>query len=113
MDENIKTSKLDNRLEINPTDYAIETYSPVFKEGRKHTIVPLKISGSSILKGSKVFFMKKSKFEIKSQNRMRTIWKWYKQASKNTRLNPVVIAKGNSRDPLAILNVDHFFDLIK
>ena len=25
--------KLDNRLEISPTDYAIETFIPVFKEG--------------------------------------------------------------------------------
>ena len=40
--------KLDNRLEINPTDYAIETFTSVFKEDQKHTIVPLKISGSSI-----------------------------------------------------------------
>ena len=66
MDETTVQSRLDDRLEINPTDYAIETFTPVFKEGRKHTVVPLKISGSSILKGSKVFFMKKFKFEIKS-----------------------------------------------
>ena len=52
-------------------------------------------------------------FEIKAQNRMRTMWKWYKQASKNTRLNPVVIAKSNSRDPLVLIDLDHFFDLIK
>ena len=41
MDENINTSRLDDRLEINPTDYAIETFTPVFKEGEKHKIVPL------------------------------------------------------------------------
>ena len=52
-------------------------------------------------------------FEIKSQNRMRTMWKWYKQASKNTKLNPVVLAKCNSRDPLVLIDMDHFFDLIK
>ena len=33
MDEITKQSKLYNRLEINPTDYAIETFMPVFKEG--------------------------------------------------------------------------------
>ena len=33
--------KLYDRLEINPTDYAIETFTPVFKEGQKHKIVPL------------------------------------------------------------------------
>ena len=56
--------KLDNRLEINPTDYAIETFTPVFKEDQKHTIVPLKISGSSILKGSKVFLHEEVQEEI-------------------------------------------------
>ena len=68
MDEITKQDKLDNRLEINPTDYAIETYSLVFKEGHKHTIIPLKISGSSILKGSKVLFMKKSKVPIEKKS---------------------------------------------
>jgi hypothetical protein len=52
-------------------------------------------------------------FEIKSQNRMRTMWKWFRQAGKNTKLNPVVVAKCNSRDPLVIIDLDHFFDLIK
>ena len=41
MDEKTKQSKLYDRLEINPTDYAIETFTPVFKEGQKHKIVPL------------------------------------------------------------------------
>ena len=49
--------KLDNRLEINPTDYAIETFTPVFKEDQKHTIVPLKISGSSIKYNSTYFIL--------------------------------------------------------
>ena len=61
MDESTKQSKLNNRLDINPTDYAIKTFTPKFKEGQKHTIVPLKISGNTILKGMKVLFMKKSK----------------------------------------------------
>ena len=52
-------------------------------------------------------------FEVKSQNRMRTMWKWFRQASKNTKLEPVVVAKCNSRDPLVIIDLDHFFDLIK
>jgi|TARA_Y100000294_G_scaffold167902_1_gene177528 hypothetical protein len=52
-------------------------------------------------------------FEIKNQNRMRTMWKWYKQAAKNTKLNPVVVAKCNSRDPLVIISIDHFFNLIR
>ena len=52
-------------------------------------------------------------FEIKHQNRMRTMWKWFRQASKNTKLNPIVVAKCNSRDPLVIMDIDHFFDLIR
>ncbi len=61
MDENTKQSKLDNRLEINPTDYAIKTFTPEFKEGQKYTKVPVKISGNATLKGLKIFFMRKSK----------------------------------------------------
>ena len=49
--------KLDNRLEINPTDYAIETFTLVFKEDQKHSIVPLKISGSSIKYNSTYFIL--------------------------------------------------------
>jgi len=52
-------------------------------------------------------------YEIKSQNRMATIYKWFAQASKKTKLNPVVVMKANGRDPLVVLDVDHFFDLIK
>jgi len=52
-------------------------------------------------------------YEIKSQNRMATVYKWFDQASKKTRLNPVVVMKANGRDPLVVLDVDHFFDLIK
>lgn len=52
-------------------------------------------------------------FEIKSQNRMATVYNWYAQASKKTKHEPVVVMKMNSRDPLVVLSVDHFFDLIK
>ena len=52
-------------------------------------------------------------FEVKSQNRMKTIYDFYKQASKKTKLNPVVIMKMNSRDPLVVLDLDHFFTLIR
>ena len=54
-------------------------------------------------------------FEIKSQNRMKTVYTFYKQASKKIpkNLEPVVIMKMNSRDPLVVLDVDHFLDLIK
>ena len=54
-------------------------------------------------------------FEIKSQNRMATVYNWYNQANKKipTAQEPVVVMKMNSRDPLVVLSVDHFFDLIK
>jgi len=52
-------------------------------------------------------------FEVKSQNRMKTIYDFYKQASKKTRLEPVVVMKMNSREPLVVLDLDHFFTLIR
>jgi|TARA_R110000787_G_scaffold1977_2_gene8236 hypothetical protein len=52
-------------------------------------------------------------FETKSQQRMKTIYSWYKQASKKTKLEPVVVMKQNSKDPLVVISLEHFFDLIK
>ena len=53
-------------------------------------------------------------FEIKAQEKMRTVYQWHKQASKGAnRLTPVVICKRNTRDPLAILKFKHFVDLIR
>ena len=52
-------------------------------------------------------------FEIKNQNRMITIWKWYNQACKNTKLHGAVIMKSNTRDPLAVIDFSHFLELIK
>ena len=52
-------------------------------------------------------------WELKNQQKMATVYKWHKQASKNTRLTPVVVCKMNTRDPLVILDLDHFMSLIK
>ena len=52
-------------------------------------------------------------FEVKNQNKMKTIYDWYKQASKNTKLMPVVVCKMNTREPLVVLDLDDFFELIK
>ena len=52
-------------------------------------------------------------FETKSQQRMKTIYSWYKQARKKTKLEPVVVMKQNSKDPLVVISLEHFFDLIK
>ena len=52
-------------------------------------------------------------WEIKNQEKMATIYKWHRQASKNTKEIPVVVCKMNTRDPLVILDFDTFIDLIK
>ena len=52
-------------------------------------------------------------WELKNQQKMATIYKWHRQASKNTKLNPVVVCKMNTRDPLVILELKHFLDLIR
>ncbi len=52
-------------------------------------------------------------FETKNQNKMRTVYGWYNQACKKTKLPGVVVMKCNSRDPLALIDFNHFLDLIK
>ena len=53
-------------------------------------------------------------FETKNQNKMKTIYEFYNQARKNAgHLEPVVVMKMNSREPLVVLDVEHFFKLIK
>ena len=52
-------------------------------------------------------------FEVKNQNKMKTVYGWYSQACKNTKLHGAVIMKCNTRDPLAVITFDHFLDLIK
>ncbi len=52
-------------------------------------------------------------FEIKSQEKMKTIYQWHKQSSKGAgKLTPVVVCKMNTRDPLVVLEFKHFVDLI-
>ena len=52
-------------------------------------------------------------FECKAQNRLKTVWKWKKQSDKNTRLEGVLVMKMNGKDPLAVMDMNLFFDLIK
>ena len=52
-------------------------------------------------------------FEVKNQNKMKTVYGWYSQACKNTKLHGAVIMKCNTRAPLAVITFDHFLDLIK
>ena len=45
---------------------------------------------------------------------MKTIYDFYKQASKNSKkLSPVVVMKMNSRNPLVVIDFEHFLELIK
>ena len=53
-------------------------------------------------------------FECKNQNKMKTIYDWYKQSSKGSnKLMPSVVMKMNTRTPLVVIDLDDFMDLIK
>ena len=52
-------------------------------------------------------------FETKSQQRMKTIYSWHKQSEKNTNLDGVLVMKMNGKNPLVVIDMDLFFDLIK
>ena len=41
------------------------------------------------------------------------VYDWYKQSGKNTKLEPVVVMKMNTRKPLAVIDLDTFVDLIR
>ena len=40
-------------------------------------------------------------FEVKNRNQMKGVYDWYKQSGKNTKLEPVVVMKMNTRKPRA------------
>ncbi len=52
-------------------------------------------------------------FECKNQEKMKTIYQWYKQAKKHGPLEPVLVCKQNSKEELAIISFKHFMELIK
>jgi len=53
-------------------------------------------------------------FECKHQNKLSTVYSWYSQASKGQhKLIGCVVMKKNSRKPLAVIDLDDFFKLIK
>jgi len=51
--------------------------------------------------------------ECKNQETLKQIYSFYKQASKKTRLEPLLVIKRNANQPLVVVSADHFFDLIK
>ena len=54
-------------------------------------------------------------FECKNQERLETIYDWFDQANKHgkNKCDPVLVIKKNSRKPLAVIDLDHLFELIK
>ena len=53
-------------------------------------------------------------FEVKNQQKMKTVYDWYKQSSKGSgKLTPAVVCKMNTRQPLVVIDLDDFIDLIK
>ena len=52
-------------------------------------------------------------FEAKSQQKFRTLYKFYNQCERHGNLDSVLVIKSNSRKPLAIIDLDTFIDLIK
>ena len=82
------------------------------------------ICASSVENGPDIVLSKTARklvgvnFECKNQNKMKTIYDWYKQSSKNSKglvppLTPCVAMKMNTRAPLVVLDLDDFFTLIK
>ena len=54
-------------------------------------------------------------FEVKNQEKLKGIYQWYRQANKNIPkgLTPVVVCKRNAQDPLVIIDLKTFLELIK
>jgi len=52
-------------------------------------------------------------WEMKNQQKLLTLYKFFKQAQKHGKHEPVLVVKLNSRKPLAVINLDQFIDLIK
>ena len=75
-------------------------------------------NGSDILLSKTARKLVGMNFECKNQNKMKTIYDWYKQSSKNSKglvskLIPCVAMKMNTRAPLAVIDLDDFFTLIQ
>ena len=75
-------------------------------------------NGSDILLSKTARKLVGMNFECKNQNKMKTIYDWYKQSSKNSKglvpkLIPCVAMKMNTRAPLVVIDLDDFFTLIQ
>ena len=71
-------------------------------------------NGSDILLSKTARKLVGVNFECKNQNKMKTIYDWYKQSAKGQhKLMPCVVMKMNTRDPLVVIDLEDFMDLIK
>ena len=52
-------------------------------------------------------------FECKFQERLATLHRWFAQSRKHGRLEPILVVKMSDRKPLLVMDLDHFFDIIK
>ena len=52
-------------------------------------------------------------FECKYQERLATLHRWFSQSKKHGRMEPILVVKMNDKKPLLVMDLDHFFDIIK
>ena len=52
-------------------------------------------------------------FECKYQERLSTLPRWFNQSRKHGRLEPILVVKMNDKKPLLVMDLDHFFEIVK
>tara|TARA_R100001440_G_scaffold56971_2_gene76763 strand:+ start:1522 stop:1866 length:345 start_codon:yes stop_codon:yes gene_type:complete len=52
-------------------------------------------------------------FECKNQEKMKTLYQWFKQAKKHGNEEPILVCKQNTKEELAVINFKHLLELIK
>ena len=103
-----KASKLQNLVR----DKILKAFSPHLR--RKDVQTPTNgVNGPDIVLSRIAKKLCPYNFEVKNRNQIKGVYDWYKQAGKNTKLEPVVVMKMNTRTPLVVIDLDAFIDLIK
>ena len=103
-----KSSKLQNLVR----DIILRAFRPHLRKQDVKT-APNGVNGPDILLSRIAVKLIPWNFEVKNRNQMKTVYDWMKQAGKNTKLEPVVVMKMNTRKPLAVIDLDKFIELIK
>ena len=52
-------------------------------------------------------------FECKYQERLATLHRWFSQSRKHGRMEPILVVKMNDKKPLLVMDLDHFFQIVK